>query len=90
MKLGKLWKEKWVDVSGTLGEGDTALDSWNALIASRVELDRFLISARFISHATRRNVWSCHRSMTPREIRLSLYYAYRKQTEALYYTANHG
>ena len=56
MNLGKLWKEKWVDVSGTLGKGDTAPDSWNALIASRVELDRFLISVGFISHATRRNV----------------------------------
>ena len=71
-----------MNVSETIGKEDMALDSWNAFTASRSELG---LRSPVGSSVTLREECSILQVRDPtREISLSLY-AYRKQTETLYY-----
>ena len=76
---GKLMKEKRVNVSETVGKGDIALDSWNALTASRAELE---LRSPLGSSVTLREECLILQVRNPTgETSLSLY-AYGKQTKA--------
>ena len=85
-QAGEVVEAKRVNVSGTPKKEDTALDSWNALTALRIQLGLFFLPPLGSSVTLREEylILQVVGSDPTREIDLWLY-ASRKQTEMLHY-----